>query len=68
MKDPNGSKDILIEFVLRGGIYVIIYMIGNMILSALIYGMMHVYDHRNERLMEKTLGEFKETLFRLLGE
>lgn len=68
MKDPNGSKDILIEFVLRGGIYVIIYMIGNMILSALIYGMMHVYDHRTERLMELTFGEFKETLFRFLGK
>ena len=43
-------------------------MIGNMILSALIYGMMHVYDHRTERLMELTFGEFKETLYRLLGK
>lgn len=43
-------------------------MIGNMILSSFIYGLMHVYDHRTERLTELTFGEFKGTFLRFLGK
>lgn len=68
MKDPDDAKDFVIRFALQGGTYALFSMIGNMILSSFIYGLMHVYDHRTERLTELTFGEFKGTFLRFLGK
>lgn len=68
MKDPDDAKDIVIRFALQGGTYALFSMIGNMILSSFIYGLMYVYNHRTERLTGLTFAEFKGTFLRFLGK
>ncbi|MDO4704325.1 hypothetical protein [Tannerella sp.] len=66
LKNPDHPKDFLMRFVLQGGVYILFYMIGNMVLSSFIYGLMHVYDYRPERLTGLMFGEFKGTFLRFL--
>ena len=68
MKDPDDAKNFVIRFILQGCVFALFYMIGSMILKAFIYGLIHVYDQRTERLAGLTFGEFKETFLRFLGK
>lgn len=58
--DPSS----LMGFVIYYGLYVILYMIGSIVLTSLVYGLIRTYNEREERLEGVTLGMLKPLLFR----
>lgn len=53
-------------FFINYGAYFLLTMIGTMLLSSLLYGLIHTYNEREERLQGVTLGMLKPLLFRNL--
>lgn len=51
-------------FAIYYGLYVILYMIGSIVLTSLVYGLIRTYNEREERLEGVTLGMLKPLLFR----
>lgn len=46
------------------GLYIVLYMIGSVVLTSLIYAMMRMYNDREGRLQGVTLGMLRRPLFR----
>lgn len=53
----------LTRFASYYGIYMVIYMVGTILLTSLVYGLMRTYNEREERLQGITLGILKPLLF-----
>lgn len=60
MSDPSS----LASFGIYYGLYMLLYMIGMIVLTSLIYAMIQTYNEREERLQGIMLGDLKPLLFR----
>lgn len=58
------SSSSLIAFGSYYGLYMFLYLIGIILLTSLVYGLIRTYNEREERLQGVTLGMLKPRLFR----
>lgn len=57
------SPSSLVGFMSYYGLYMLVFMIGTILLTSLIYAMIRTYNEREERLEGITLGSLKPLLF-----
>jgi len=62
------TSDILLTFFRNVGILMILLLLGTSILNAMVYALMTEYEHRDSRLMQLTLDDFKTLLIRNTGK
>ncbi len=66
--EQGDSQDLILTFLLRSFFLGICFLLGYMLISALVYGMMQLYAQRENRLIKLTFKEFKPLLLKYMGK
>lgn len=62
----NFSDTMIVRLLASYGVYIVCILVGTVLITALIFGLMKVYDERKDRLAGLTMTEFKPTLWRFI--
>ena len=62
----NFSDTMIVRLLASYGVYIVCILVGTVLITALIFGLMKVYDERKNRLAGLTMAEFKPTLWRFI--
>ena len=62
----NFSESMLFRLIASYGVYIVCLIVGTVLITALVYGLMKVYDERKNRLAGLTMAEFKPTLLHFI--